>query len=271
MDAKDRLIVALDVSDLAKAQDLARQLRDRVGCFKVGLEVLTSAGGPRVVQATQNVGAPIFYDGKFLDIPNTVAGASRAVTRLGVKMFNVHCLGGLEMMKAAREASEDEAKKVGIERPLVLGVTILTSLNYDNFRNEFGLVSWQEETRLMRDPEWSSGLLLDQEGRYIIGPKWMQERVVTLSERAKEAGLDGVIASPQEIKAIREACGPGFLIVTPGIRPAEASMDDQKRTGTPRGAIEAGADYIVVGRPITAAPDPVAAAQAIVAEIDSVR
>jgi orotidine-5'-phosphate decarboxylase len=199
--------------------------------FKVGSQLFTSAG-PRAVEKLSELGFDIFLDLKFHDIPNTVAHAVAAASRFGsIRLLTIHASGGIEMMQTAREAAGTKAS-----RPRLLGVTILTSLD---------------------------GGALKRVG--IVGPP--AARVVALARLAKESGLDGVVSSAREIRAIRKACGPEFLIVVPGIRPASASVDDQSRVATPRDAIRAGADYLVVGRPITAARDPREAALRIAAEI----
>ena len=225
MKPQDRIIVALDAPLLDGACNIASVLKGSVGAFKVGLEILTSEGAPRVVKALSPHGR-LFFDGKFKDIPNTVAGAARAATRLDVWMFNVHCLGGVTMMSAAVKSADEEAEKLDRKRPLVIGVTVLTSIDAKAL-NEIGFEH-------VRD-----------------GGKKL---VVRLALLAKQAGLDGVVASPQEITAIKEACGGDFLVVTPGVRPLWASNDDQKRVMTPGEAVKAGADYLVIGRPITNPP-----------------
>ena len=266
MKAKDRIIVALDVDSLEKAKVLVEQLAPYVSCFKPGLELLTSEGAPKVVKAIHEWGGEVFYDGKFNDIPNTVAGAARAVTKLGVKIFNVHCLGGSRMMKAARQAAEEavmDSEKDSIllsPHPIILGVTLLTSLDYDDLI-ELGI----EEKIDFVDP---------QELSKAKSRRIEQLAVEHLAWLAQECGLDGVIASPQEIRAIREYCQPEFLIVTPGVRPQWASINDQKRVMTPAEAIKLGADYLVIGRPITKPPaeigTPVDAVRKITEEIASV-
>lgn len=230
MNPKDKIIVALDAPTLADAEKIAGSVGSKIGALKVGLELLTAEGAPKVVSALAKYGR-IFFDAKFKDIPNTVAGAARSATRLGVWMFNVHCMGGLEMMKAAKLASIKEAKRLNIAPPLVIGVTILTSLDVKAL-NEIGLQDMKNADDL-------------------------KKQVVRLALLAKNAGLDGVVASPQEIKDIRAACGKDFLIVTPGVRPTWAAKGDQKRVTTPREAIENGADYLVIGRPITNPPKEV--------------
>jgi orotidine-5'-phosphate decarboxylase len=236
MEARDRLIVALDVATVAEAEALVARLAPHVGLFKIGLQLFHSEG-PAVIEAVQKQAGPVFYDGKFYDIPNTVAGAAAAITRLGVKMFNVHALGGKAMMLAAREAAECTAAAQGIPRPLVLAVTIVTSIDEKMLLEECGI------------------------GRPL------EEEVLSLARLAQEAGLDGVVASVHEAPAIREACGEDFLIVCPGIRPTGTKADDQARLAPPQLARDSGADYIVVGRPITAAAEPEKVAQTIVAQL----
>jgi len=230
---KDRILVALDVESRAEAVRLADLLRGSVGGFKIGSRLFT-AEGPEMVRTLVDRGDRVFLDLKFHDIPNTVATAVAAATDLGVWMVNVHASGGTVMMRAAREAAHEAAAKGSRSAPLVTAVTVLTSMNQASLR----------ETGIVID-------LLDQ--------------VLRLAELTKEAGLDGVVASPRETKAIRGRCGADFAIVTPGIRggTAAASKDDQERTMTPLEAVKAGASYLVVGRPVIAAPDPAAAARAI--------
>jgi len=231
--SKDKIILPLDVDTADKAVELVRLLADDVGAFKVGLELVNSAGLAIFDKIRQAGAGKIFYDCKLHDIPNTVAGASRAATRLGVWMFNVHCAGGFAMMKAAKDAAIEQSDKLGVTCPLVIGVTVLTSIDQAALNDEMCV----------------HGAVADH--------------VVHLARLAREAGLDGVVASPHEIELIRAACGPDFLIVTPGVRPAGADIGDQKRVMTPAEAVSKGADYLVIGRPIIKAEDPKAAAQAI--------
>lgn len=236
MQANERLIVALDLPDRRVAGDLCERLRPTVDGFKVGLELFTAAG-PSLVNELVATGARVFLDLKFHDIPNTVAGAARAATDLGVWMFNVHAAGGREMMRLAGEAAARAADAAGRSRPIVLAVTVLTSLDARTLREQVGIY---------RDP---------------------QDQVAFWALEAREAGLDGVVCSPREVARVRSLCGRGFVLVAPGVRPAGAENGDQRRVATPRETIAAGADYLVVGRPVTAAPDPAAAAERIVMEM----
>ena len=234
--ARERIIVALDTPDVETAAGWVERLAGKVGAFKVGLEFLHAAG-PQGVRELQAAGATrVFFDGKFSDIPNTVAGAVRSTCALNPWLLNVHALSGAAAMRAARDAAVRHASETGIPRPLVIAVTVLTSLDQDALR-EIG-----------------------------VGGE-VPDAVVRLARLARESGLDGVVASPLEIAAIREACGPEFLIVTPGVRPAGDATHDQARVATPSAAIRAGADYLVLGRAITGAEDSAVAADAVAAEI----
>lgn len=232
-EAKDKIIFALDVDKLSEIDRWAELLAHKVGMFKVGKELFTSAG-PAAVEAVKRHGGEVFLDLKYHDIPNTVAQAMLAAGRLGVKLANLHALGGPEMMEQAATAFRKQFTDA--ERPRLLAVTILTSSTQETLQ----AVGIQQP---------------------------VEQMVVRLARLAKESGMDGVVASPLEIQAIRAACGPDFLIVTPGVRPAFASLDDQKRIMTPAEAVQAGADYLVIGRPIAKAADPVQAAELIVDEI----
>ena len=235
--ARDKLIVALDLPTADAASRLAEKLRGRVGMFKVGSGLFT-AEGPLLARFLAAQGEKVFLDLKFHDIPNTVRAAAREATALGVGMLNVHGLGGRKMMEAAVEGVREALPaRRDRARPLVLAVTLLTSLASEDL-DEMGLAGTPEDA------------------------------VVRLARLAQKAGLDGVVASPREITAVRRACGQRFVIVTAGIRPAATASNDQARTSTPESAIRAGADFLVVGRPVVEAPDPVAAADAIVAEME---
>ncbi|MBP1464775.1 orotidine-5'-phosphate decarboxylase [Candidatus Chloroploca sp. M-50] len=228
------ILVALDVATIETALNLVGLLQPYVGGFKVGLELCTALGTPQVVEAVGKAGGALFLDLKLHDIPNTVAASVRAVCELGsaVRMLTLHCQGGAAMLRAAVAAAH-----AAPQRPLLLGVTVLTSIDGEALHNELG-----------------------------VGAD-LETHVVHLARLAQACGLDGVVASPHEVAAIRAACGPELLIVTPGVRPTWAARDDQRRVMTPTEAIAAGADYLVVGRPITAADDPVAAAARIVTEL----
>ncbi|HAA92775.1 MAG TPA: orotidine-5'-phosphate decarboxylase [Rhodospirillaceae bacterium] len=229
------IFVALDTQDLTAATDLAKKLSGSVGGIKLGLEFF-SANGPDGVREIAKTGVPVFLDLKFHDIPNTVAGAVRAAMSVGPSILNVHAAGGEAMMKAAAEALDEATTATDCERPLLIAVTVLTSL--------------------------------DQSDLVTVGQSGTpEEQVVRLARLTQASGLDGVVCSPREIGAIRDACGADFKLIVPGIRPEGSDTGDQKRTLTPKQAIDAGADYLVIGRPITAASDPAVAAKAIAASI----
>lgn len=235
--AKDKLIVALDVDSVERALNLFDSLRDVAGMFKVGSQLFTAAG-PDLVRRIVAQGGQVFLDLKFHDIPNTVAAAARAATRLGVSILNIHASGGVEMMRRAAQTVAEVAVHEGLTKPEVIAVTVLTSLDREQLRQ----------------------IGVDAE---------VDVQVKNLARLAAECGLDGVVASPHEIEIIRRAIAkPGFLIVTPGVRSTSVAEDDQRRVMTAAEAIRAGADYVVVGRPILNSADPVAAARGIVAEID---
>jgi orotidine-5'-phosphate decarboxylase len=230
----ERILVALDMPEAERARTLARTLAGRVGGFKIGLELFT-AQGPDLVREVREFGLPVFLDLKLHDIPNTVAGAAAAAARLGASFLTVHALGGVEMIRRAVEAAAEAADAAGHPAPAVLAVTVLTS---------------HDDAELER-----LGL---------AGP--CGDAVLRLTSLAREAGVAGVVCSPLEVAGVRRAFPRGVLVV-PGIRPAGAASDDQSRTATPGGAVLAGADRIVVGRPITRAVDPAAAASTVAAEI----
>ena len=231
----ERILVALDTTDVAEAKRLAGELAGAVGGVKLGLEFFNS-NGPDAVRAVAAVGQKLFLDLKFHDIPTTVAGAVRAVVPLAPAIINVHAAGGAAMMRAAAEATAEAAASNGTERPMVVAVTVLTSLDEDDLA-----------------AVGQSGPAGDQ--------------AVRLAELARAAGLDGAVCSPREAAAVRAACGPDFKLIVPGIRPNWTSADDQKRITTPADAVAAGADYLVIGRPITTAPDPLEAAKLIAEEL----
>jgi len=220
------VFAALDTPDLPRALEIAKAVKPHVGGLKVGLEFITALG-PDAVKAIVALGLPVFVDTKFHDIPNTVAGAAREIARLGAAIFNIHVSGGEAMMRAAVEAAR--AINPGMK---IIGVTVLTSMD-DGVLDAVG----------QKPPA--------------------RDQVVRLAKLAKASGLDGVVCSPQEIELVRRACGADFLIVTPGVRPAGTDLADQRRVMTPAEAARAGADILVIGRPITGAGDPAAAAKAI--------
>jgi orotidine-5'-phosphate decarboxylase len=232
-EARKKIIFALDVHGLDDIDRWADTLAGKVGMFKVGKELFTSCG-PAAVRAVQRHGGQVFLDLKYHDIPNTVASAMLEAARLGVQLANLHALGGAEMMETAASAVHKEFS--GADRPHLLAVTILTSSTTQTLQ-QIGI-------------EHS-----------------VQDMVLRLARLAQQSGMDGVVASPLEIGLIREACGPDFLIVTPGVRPSFAAVDDQKRIMTPGEAVSSGADYLVIGRPIAKAADPGQAADRIAAEI----
>ena len=236
---RNRLLVALDVESGERALALARTLLDVAGGFKIGSRLFTLEG-PSLVRALTDTGARVFLDLKFHDIPNTVAHAVESAVLTGAWMVNVHAAGGAAMMEGARRAASDIATRAGVPAPLLIAVTVLTSMDGASLR-EVGV------------------------------ERSLEDQVIALARLTKHAGLDGVVASPLETAAIRAACGPDFVIVTPGIRGASAGTEknDQSRTLGPAEAIKAGATYIVVGRPIIAAKEPRAAAEAIVEELQA--
>jgi orotidine-5'-phosphate decarboxylase len=233
------ILIALDVDTPSQAYTMAETLRGTVGGYKINTHLFTGAG-PEVVRTFVDRGDRVFLDLKFHDIPNTVTGAVSAAAALGVWMVNVHASGGPAMLQAARRGADDGASRRGGPAPLVIAVTVLTSIDAGTL-TALGI----NESPL--------------------------DHVTRLARMAQDAGLDGVVASPQEVPAIRRACGREFVIVTPGIRGGTATTgpDDQQRTATPAGAIEAGSSYLVIGRPITAAADPRAAALAIGRELEA--
>ena len=229
------LIVPLDVSTRAAACAAARRVRAHIGLVKIGLELFVQCG-PEIVRAMVADGLRVMLDLKLHDIPNTVQRATANVAGLGAELLTIHAGGGSAMLRAARAAVQAFEQASGIPGPRLLAVTVLTSIDAQTLREELGVA------------------------------RAVPDQVVMLAHMAQAAGFAGVVASPQEIGALRAACGPDFLIVTPGVRPAGADKGDQQRVCTPAEAIRAGADYLVIGRPIMDAADPAAAAQAILAE-----
>lgn len=227
-----KVLVALDVDNLKSARNLVDKLTGRVSGFKVGLELCGAEGVPAVVSEISAAGGAVFLDLKFKDIPNTVYGAVKACCRPGVFMLNVHCDGGAEMMKAAVKAADESPS-----RPRIIGVTVLTSIDQRMLNEEVGM------------------------------PGEVAQNVVRLALLAKQSGLDGIVCSPREVMLVKEKCGAEFLTVVPGIRPVWASTGDQKRVMTPAEAAQIGADYIVIGRPITNPPGEIGSPEAAAARI----
>ncbi len=238
MHANEKLILALDVDDFDYAVELIDKFDSYISVFKVGLELFSTAG-PSIVREIHKRGRKVFLDLKFHDIPTTVSKAGICAARLGVLMFNVHASGGLDMMKKCRDDVVNVCLKENLNRPRILAVTVLTSMSREVLRDEMGI------------------------------QHSMNTHVRHLSGLALKAGLDGVVASAKEAAMVRGHCGRGFLIVTPGIRPSWAPLDDQMRTMTPRDALRQGADYIVMGRAILSQPDPVKAIELISSEMQS--
>jgi len=235
--ARDRLVLALDVNTMEEARELVTELKDYVGVFKVGLQLYTSVG-PDIIKMIQDEGREIFFDGKFHDIPNTVAKASANLVKHGATFFNVHITGGSKMISTCLKLSRETAKSCGLPRPTVLGVTLLTS---------FGQKTLTEELLINRN---------------------IDDYVSQLAKVAKESGLDGIIASATDVPKIKKACGEDFIILCPAIRPTWSVVNDQIRVVTPKDAIKAGVDYLVVGRPITSAKDKVSAAKLVIDEME---
>jgi orotidine-5'-phosphate decarboxylase len=235
--ARDRIALALDVDNDHEALAIVAELKDSVGVFKVGHQLFT-AYGPDIVRRIIGMGGRVFLDLKYHDIPNTVAKASAEAVKLGVSIFNVHSLGGIDMMRAAVESAKETAGKYNVPVPTILAVTILTSMDEKSMRKELKIT------------------------------RSLQREVAHLARLAQRAGMHGVVASPQEIKMLRRVVRGEFVILTPGVRPAWADKDDQKRVMTPGEAVRAGADYIVVGRPVLKAKDRKAAVEKIFEEIE---
>lgn len=237
--ADDRLIVALDVSTMEQMKDIVGTLGNAVSFYKVGMELFYAAGEDTVAYL-RDCGKSVFLDLKLHDIPNTVAQGVKSLTRLGANLITIHGQGGAVMLKAAADAAREAAEELGVERPKLLAITVLTSFD---------------------DTTWSG----------IGGQLPIADQVRRLALLAKDAGVDGVVASPLEAKLIREACGDDFLIVTPGIRPAFAAANDQKRIATPSSALRDGASRLVIGRPITKADNPREAVRMILEEMEAVK
>lgn len=234
---KGELVFAVDPNESEKVWDFINMLAGVVNWIKIGYQAFGTLG-VECFDTLQDIGYKVFLDCKFHDIPSTVARDVGTATKRGISMINMHASGGVEMMCAAKESAETSALQRGIEKPILLGVTVLTSMNQHSLEE------------------------------YLGPDQRIEDEVVRLAKNAKLAGLDGVCASPLEIAPIRHACGDDFIIVTPGIRPNWASQNEQQRTMTPGEAIKAGADYIVVGRPILKSKNPIDAAKRILDEID---
>jgi orotidine-5'-phosphate decarboxylase len=236
LDPREQIIVALDTPDIRAAKKLIQTLKGDIKFYKVGSELFT-AHGPKAIQMVHEAGARVFLDLKYHDIPNTVASAARQAVGLGVFMFNVHASGGLQMMQKACIAAADEARKKSMSHPKLIGVTLLTSLSQEEVTKQIGI------------------------------SKSIDDSVLHYAGLVQKAGLDGVVASAREIEKIRAKAGSEFLIVTPGIRPSWAERGDQERVMTPSEALNLGANYLVIGRPITQAKDPCDAVARILAEL----
>jgi orotidine-5'-phosphate decarboxylase len=230
------IIVALDFDNCSQALKLVEELKGRIKRFKVGLE-LFSRCGIEVVKNIKSKGGEVFLDLKYFDIPNTVKSAAKVVIEAGVWMYNVHALGGFDFLREVAEFNREYSDKLGVERPLLIAVTVLTSMNEDDLKS-IGINSSVNDT------------------------------VLRLAELSKKAGLDGVVCSAKEVRLIKENLGKDFITVTPGIRPSWAEKNDQKRVVTPKDALNLGTDYIVIGRPITRAPNPALAVEKILEEIN---
>ena len=236
---KEKIVLALDVDTVAQAKELIIELKDYVGVFKVGLQFYTGNGG-EVFEFMKEIGAKFFFDVKLLDIPNTVKKASENIIRSGASFYNLHALGGAEMMRQAAEGANETAREMGVEKPVILAVTVLTSINDEVLNNELQI------------------------------PHKTLDYAGTLAKLAKDSGMTGVVASSFEARKIKEVCGKDFKVLCPGIRPAWSVKGDQKRLATPSFAINEGADYLVIGRAVTAAPDRVEAMEKIYKEIEEV-
>lgn len=233
---RKKLVLALDVEDIEVAKKLVDELSPYIGTFKVGLQLFCGYG-LEIVNYIKEKNSDFFLDVKLHDIPNTVEKASFNVIKNGANFFNVHATGGIEMMKAAKKGAMEAAEKYNKKKPLVLAVTVLTSINQETLSNE------------------------------LSNTKSVEDFVIQLAKNAKTAGLDGVVASAKELKAIKKEVGDDFIVLTPGIRPAWSAVNDQQRIATPSSAIEDGADFIVLGRAVTSADDKIEAMKKIYKEI----
>jgi orotidine-5'-phosphate decarboxylase len=236
---KEKIVLALDVDTLDEAKNLILELKDYVGVFKVGLQLYTQNGN-EIIDFMTSQSLEFFLDVKLLDIPNTVAKAGENIVKRGVGFFNVHTLGGSEMMSVCAQSAKITAKELGIKEPFILGVTVLTSISDEVLNNELEI------------------------------PQKASDYVQTLAKLAKNSGLDGVVASVWEAKKIKEICGQDFKVLCPGIRPEWSLKDDQKRAATPNFAIQEGADYLVIGRAVTTSNNRIKAMQMIYDEIGEI-
>lgn len=234
---KEKIVLALDVDTLDEAKNLIMELKDYVGVFKVGLQMYTQNGN-ELIDFMKEQGLEFFLDVKLLDIPNTVAKASENIVKRGASFFNIHSLGGFEMMKQSVQSAKETAKNLGQKEPFILAVTVLTSISDEVLNNE---------------------LEINQSA---------SDYAIKLAKLAKKSGLDGVVASTWEARKIKEACGQDFKVLCPGIRPEWSLKNDQKRAATPVVAINEGADYLVIGRAVTSADDRIKAMQMIYDEIE---
>lgn len=234
---KEKIVLALDVDTLEEAKSMIMELKDYVGVFKVGLQLYTQNGN-EIIDFMKEQGLEFFLDVKLLDIPNTVAKASENIVKRGASFFNIHSLGGKEMMSASVKSAKTTAKELGQKEPFILAVTVLTSISDEVLNNE---------------------LEIQQKA---------SDYVLKLAKLAKDSGLDGVVASVLEARKIKEVCGEDFKVLCPGIRPEWSLKNDQKRSATPNFAVEQGADYLVIGRAVTAADDRVKAMQMIYEEME---
>lgn len=236
---KDKIVLALDVDTLEEAKNLIRELKDYVGVFKVGLQLYTQNGN-EIIDFMTEQGLDFFLDVKLLDIPNTVAKASENIVKRGASFFNIHTLGGAEMMRQCVKSAKTTAQELSQQEPFILGVTVLTSISDEVLNNELEI------------------------------PMMASDYVLKLAKLAKDSGVDGVVASTWEARKIKEICGADFKVLCPGIRPEWSLKNDQKRAATPKVAIQEGADYLVIGRAVTAAEDKVKAMQMIYEEMENV-
>lgn len=236
---KEKLVLALDVEDIEVAKKLVDETSNYIGCYKVGLQLFCGYG-LEIVNYIKEKNSNFFLDVKLHDIPNTVEKASYNVIKNGANFFNVHATGGIEMMRAARKGADEASKKYNKKRPIILAVTVLTSISQEVLTNE------------------------------LSNSKSVEDYVIQLAKNAQKAGLDGVVASAQELKAIKKELGPDFKVLTPGIRPSWSVKDDQKRIATPSSAIKDGADYIVLGRAVTKADNKIEALEKIYKEIEEI-